>query len=245
MKQLLCVALLSLINLGYAQDEILDMYPKGQYFYYGGEAQFYKEAHDVLVGQNLDKCPEDQIYLSRIIVTKEGKIKLIADQDLDNIKKNQCAYDVSIKILKGLKNWTPAEVNDRFFGAVADFVVYPNDIIENYKEGYRASANITPPSFPAGTIKYDEFFHDTFYSLFQDYSIQGGFNLEYFIDINGEPGDPRVFPVVFDKQFNQEFLRTFSRLKKKKWKPALYKDKLPIKYKLIHDMQFSVKYKTD
>ncbi len=221
--------------------EVLDEYPRDQFFYEGGVEEFYKEVHQYLVEGDFKECSQDQIYIPRILVTKEGKVKLVTDSDKTNIANNKCAYDLSLAVLKGLKKWKPAEVKGNVMGAITEFPFYPYDLMSNYKEGYSPYYYITPPKFPGGREAFKKAFDGNFRALFQDYHIQGMFNLEYYVNLDGTLSNPRVYPTVWDKQFNIDFLRAFGRLKKK-WEPALYKGKLPIKYRMVHSIDFSVKF---
>lgn len=131
-KKLLII--LAVIIFPFFQSQILDEYPETQDFYEGGLTNFYKESHDYLVKNNVKECNAEEIYQPRFIVTKEGTVKLIKDSDTANISKNKCAYDISLMLLKNLKNWKAAQVKGGKFGALTEFIFYPKDVMSNYKE---------------------------------------------------------------------------------------------------------------
>ena len=220
---------------------ILDEYPKGQTFYKGGEVTFYKEVHDLLKEKKFSECAENEIYVARILVTDQGKVKVIKDSDVANIAKNKCAHQLSLEIIKGLHNWSPAEVKGFQFGAISEFVLYPKDVMSNYTEGYMASNYITAPRYPGGYKAFSKIFNSNFKSLFNDYVIKGDVNLEYYVDENGYLTNLRIYPAIHEITFNQNALRAFQRLKKQ-WQPALYNEKIPLKYKMLHGLNFSVSY---
>lgn len=236
-KTLICF---TIIIFAFFQSQILDEYPEKQSFYEGGLANFYKESHDYLVKNNVKECDSKEIYQPRFIVTKEGVVKLIKDSDTANISKNKCAYDVSLMLLKNLKNWKAAEVKGGRFDALAEFILYPKDVMTNYKEGYNALSYKIAAQYPGGYDQLKKDFHDEFMSLFMDYHINGDINLEFYVDKEGHIKNPRIYPQIDDRNFNINFLRTLSRLKKV-WKPALYSN-IPIKEKIIYQFNFSTTF---
>ncbi|MEA1849469.1 hypothetical protein U9K52_11150 [Chryseobacterium sp. MHB01] len=232
---------LTMVFFSFLKSQILDEYPEKQDFYEGGLISFYKESHDYLVKNNVKECNAEEIYQPRFIVTKEGTIKLIKDSDTANISKNKCAYDISLMLLKNLKNWKAAQVKGGKFGALTEFIFYPKDVMSNYKEGYNALKFKIAAQYPGGYEKLKKDFHDEFMSLFMDYHINGDINLEFYVDKEGHITNPRIYPQINDRNFNVSFLLTLSRLKKV-WKPALYSN-IPIKEKIIYPFNFSTTFR--
>ncbi|GAA5092456.1 hypothetical protein GCM10023210_21380 [Chryseobacterium ginsengisoli] len=142
--------------------------------------------------------------------------------------------------MKNLKNWKPAEVKGGKIGALAEFILYPKDVMSNYKLGYNAENFVVFAQYPKGYEAFRKDFHNEFMSLFQDYHINGDVNLEFYIDQNGIISHPRIYPEIRDHKFNVDFLRTLSRLKKT-WKPSLY-GSIPIKQKILYPMNFSTNF---
>lgn len=222
------------------RSQILDEYPSGQSFYKGGDATFYKEVHDYLVSNNFTECDENEIYQPRIIVTKDAGIKIIKDNDTANITANKCAYNLSLNILKNLKNWQPAVVKENKIASITEFIICPKDLMSNYRANYNAYNFVISAKYPKGKFVFEKDFHDNFMSLFADFGIQGKINLEFYINKEGKIADARIFPEIDDRSFNISFMRTLSRLKKT-WQPALYKN-IPIKQRISFPMNFSVSY---
>lgn len=233
---------LFLLMVSFSRAQFLDQYPENQDFYEGGLVNFYKESHDYLVKNKIQDCGPHEIYQPRFIVTAEGSVKLIKDADTASISRNKCAYEVSLALLKNLKKWKPAEVKGGKFGALAEFVLYPVDVMGNYKENYNAATFIRYAQYPGGYEKFKKDFHDEFMTLFMDYQINGDINLEFYVDKEGKISSPRIYPIIYDSKFNADFLRTLSRLKKV-WKPSLYGN-IPIKQKILYPMNFSVTFET-
>lgn len=238
--RLLLLLLMLYSQISFAQMNVLEAYPDNQYFYEGGAVNFYKEAHEYLVNNKLKECDEKEIYQPRIIVTDKGMIKLVKDNDTINIAKNKCAYDLSKEVLKNLKHWKAAEVKGNKIGAVTEFLFYPKDLMSNYKVGYNADRFVLPAKYPGGREKFNTDFHDNFMAIFADYQLNGDLTLEFYVNEEGHIINPRIYPEVENKNFNIQFLRTFSRLKKA-WKPAQYSN-IPVKQKVVYPMKFSVNF---
>lgn len=220
--------------------QILDEYPKKQDFYEGGLAGFYKEAHDYLVKSNAKECDKNQIYQPRIIVTKEKVIKLIQDSDPENISKNKCAYDLSMEIIKNLEKWKPAEVKGMQFGAITEFIIYPPDLMADYKPEYDGQSFIKYAKYPTGFKEFQREFNANFRTLFRDYQIQGVINLEFYINQKGKISNIRIYPPVDNKAFNVDVMRTMRRLDKT-WMPAIYSN-IPIKQRIAFPVQFTTSF---
>lgn len=238
MKKL--IFLLFSSSVCFVQAQFLDEYPKNQDFYEGGMVNFYKEAHEYLSSNKSKECAAEEIYQPRIIVTKDNNVKLVKDNDTAYIAKNKCAYNLAIEVIRNLKHWKPAEVKGGKVGAVTEFIFYPKDLLSKYKEGYNPNAFILPAQYPDGMKKFNEDFHDNFMALFFDYHINGDINLEFYISTEGKIINPRIYPVIDNRDFNVDFLRTLSRIKKT-WKPALYSH-IPIKQRIAFPMKFSTNF---
>lgn len=234
------IVLFCLASASLSQAQILDEYPPKQDFYEGGMVNFYKDVHEYLVNNKIKECDEKEIYQPRIIITKTSEIKLIKDLDTANIAKNKCAYDVSREILKNLKKWKPAEVKGWQIGAITEFILYPKDVMSNYKPGYKATDFVTHAKYPDGMKKFNDLFHDNFMMIFEDYHFNGKINLEFYVGKDGHITNARIYPEIDNRNFNNDFMRTLSRMKKA-WMPALYRD-IPILERISFPMNFSVTY---
>ncbi|WP_426476417.1 energy transducer TonB [Chryseobacterium sp. CBSDS_008] len=238
MKKKLIVFFLAFVSVYKAQ--ILDEYPEKQSFYEGGTVNFYKDAHEYLVNNNFKECSEKEIYQPRIIVTEKAEVKFIKDSDTANIARNKCAYDLSRILLKNLKKWKPAEAKGWKIGAITEFILYPKDLMSNYKPGYDAGKFVAHAKYPEGAKAFHTLFHDNFMTIFSDYQLNGKVNLEFYISKDGHIINPRIYPEVDNKNFNTDFMRTLSRMKKV-WVPAFYKN-IPIVERISFPVQFSITF---
>lgn len=224
----------------HAKTQILDQYPKNQDFYEGGITNFYKEANEYLVKTNFKGCDKNEIYQPRIIVTKEKTIKLIQDFDAENVTKNKCAYDLSMELIKNLKNWKPAVVKGMTFGAITEFIIYPDDLLGNYKTGYNAEQFVLEAQYPKGYEAFGKEFNANFKALFMDYHINGETNLEFYVNKEGHIVNARIYPAIDNMDFNKDFMRALGRLKKV-WKPAQYSN-IPIKQRIAFPVSFNINF---
>jgi hypothetical protein len=234
------ISLICLGSISFLGAQVLDEYPKNQDFYQGGLVNFYKEAHEFLKENNAKECGENEIYVPRILVTKDGKVKQVQDADSENIAKNKCAYDLSLLVLQNLKNWKPAEVDGNNFGAIADFIFYPKDLMSNYKENYNPQKFVSDAQYPGGRKEFDHIFHENVMQLFINYNINGSLNLEFFVNENGEISNARIYPDVDNKDFKNDFFRALKRVKKL-WKPAMYSN-IPIRQRISYPLNFSTNF---
>jgi len=220
--------------------QVLDEYPKNQDFYEGGIVNFYKEANEYFIKTNAKECDNHEIYQPRIIVTKDKTVKLIQDADRENIIKNKCAYDLSIELIKNLKNWKPAVVKGMTLGAITEFIIYPKDILSNYKTGYNSEKFVVEAQYPKGYEAFKKEFDANFKTLFVDYHINGEINLEFYINKDGNIINARIYPSVDNADFNKDLMRTLGRLKNN-WNPAMYSN-IPIKQRIAFPIRFSVNF---
>lgn len=238
MKKTFIIFFLAFVSLYKAQ--ILDEYPEKQSFYEGGIVNFYKDAHEFLINSTLKECDDKEIYQPRIIITDKSEVKFIKDQDTANIARNKCAYDLSREVLKNLKKWKPAEVKGWKIGAITEFILYPKDVMSNYQPGYDANKFVAHTKYPEGAKAFHTLFHDNFMMIFEDYQLNGKVNLEFYISKDGHIINPRIYPEIYNQNFNNDFMRTLARMKKI-WIPAFYKD-IPIVERISFPVQFSVTF---
>ena len=223
--------------------QILDEYPKGKDFYAGGMINLYQDIHQIIVDKNLPACENrKEVYNVKLLLTKEAQIKFVTDFDTINISKNKCAYDLSQKLLRELKNntWTPAEVRGQKFDSVVEFFILPDHLFEKYTKDYDPAKFYMPATYQGGKLKFDKDLHANFMTIFTDYDVNGSFYLDFYIDENGKITDPSLHPKVRNSLFTSEVYRTLKRMNKK-WNPAIL-DGIPVKSKISIPMTFSKSY---
>lgn len=223
--------------------QILDKYPYKQDFYQGGIAKLYSDIHQIILDKKLEKCANPkEIYQLKLLLTKEGEIKMIKDFDTANIAENQCAFDLAKTLAINLKDkkWNPALVKNQKFASIVELIIFPDDLFDKFRRGYKPYQFYTPAKFKDGENKGQKEFHDNFQSLFVDYAITGRFYLDFYIDKDGEIVSPSLQPEVANQIFKKDVFRTLKRLNHK-WEPATFQG-VPIKSKISFPIGFSTTY---
>ena len=209
--------ILMLLGIG-INAQTLYFYPKGQEFYEGGNKQFYKELTSVLKEKNYKICSKNEALMVKVLVSQEGKVQYVVEEDTLAVSQNRCAYDMAKSSLSHLKHWKPAEVGGKKVKAVARFLFVPNDLIlgvEYDKTQYK------PIDYKDGKDKVAKSFQSCM--NLNDFSFSD-FKLKVYFEINtqGAMQFIHVDPYVD----NRDFLRMIRRCagyQDKKWEPASYK----------------------
>lgn len=233
-KNLFCLlpAFLSL-SLG-AQYHV---YPKNQTSYKGGDTQFYKEFHQILVDKNLQPCEnKKELYQLKVIVAEDGTVKNLKDDHNSQMAvESKCAYDLSREVLKYLNNWQPPEINGVKKQAIASFYIFPDDLFENYKEGYNLDAAETN-GLPGGV---NQFRAEVSKKINLD-----GFNWEkpflltvlFVINREGKMEDVRLEESSGNPEFDKRIINGVKSVRKK-WNPATING-VPVKYRFRLPLSF-------
>lgn len=117
--------------------QILQEYPRYQIPYKGGYANYYKDFHDIIVENKLQPCKnKGEVYEFRVLVNEDNSISFIKDYNSEYVARNKCAYDLAREVAKHQNDWNAAQVDGISKGAVASFLVFPDDLFDNYREGY-------------------------------------------------------------------------------------------------------------
>ncbi len=219
--------------------QILDQFPRGQNFYEGGITKLFSDIHQIIDNNKIEKCSDPkELYRLNLLLTKEGDIKFIKDFDTVNIKKNQCAYDLSKNLAINLKNktWIPAEVKGQKFSSLIYLMIFPDDLFEKYRADYSPSKFFKGATFKDGEKNLTKVVRDNFERLFLDYNIRGTFYLNFYVDSDGEIVSPSVQPEIENRDFKRDFFRTLQGLNQK-WIPATFHG-ISIKTKLSVPLTF-------
>lgn len=139
-KALLFSVLALGFNLLHAQVDqpLLQYYPHGQEPYQGGDKEFYKDFHQILLDKKLEPCEnKSELYLMKVIVNEEGSVKYLKDDtNSEMAEKNKCAYNLGLQVLKYMDKWRSLEIDGEKKQGVASYHIFPDALFENYKEGY-------------------------------------------------------------------------------------------------------------
>lgn len=218
--KILIVLFLFLSNLINAQ--VLDVYPENQVFYQGGYDQFYKDAHQYLVNNNITPCEnKTEVYLMKVLIGVDGKVMYVQDPDEKGVMNNKCTFDLGKKILSNLKNYTPAEVDGKKAPALSRIVFYPNELFSSgdYMPNFDF---MTDPEFPGGIANYRKKFISCFDTNGYSYSQTFRFVINFEVDTQGD-----IQNIFIDTEFdNDQFVKMIVDCvvpKKIKFKPGSYR----------------------
>ncbi|WP_234109697.1 hypothetical protein [Chryseobacterium sp. R2A-55] len=163
---------------------IYDQYPYGQEAYPGGKKQLYKDIHQAIIDNKIEKCANPiQKYRVKLIVQKDASVLFVKNPDSAYIESNKCAYDLSKNILKYLAKWKPAEYNREKLNAIYEFDIVPADLFDEFVDGYvGVGIDRNIPQFPGGL----EEFRNKFMKFIEIPESQGRMSCEVFFKINKE-----------------------------------------------------------
>ena len=114
-----------------ANAQIFQEYPKGQYAYQ--KKHLYKDLHEILM-KNFNPCDnKNELIWLKVLINEKGDAKFI-----ENNTENKCANDLAKGVVTHLNKWISAEVDGNKVKAFANFIFFPDDLFENYKENYSA-----------------------------------------------------------------------------------------------------------
>ena len=126
--------------------QILEQYPKNQTPYIGGYEAFYKEVHEIALQKSLKPCEnKDEFYQLKLLINADKSVSFIKDHNTQNIENNKCDYNLAREAAQYLKGWNAATGDGFPQAAVASFLIFPDDLFENYQENY--SPNFRMPIY--------------------------------------------------------------------------------------------------
>ncbi len=133
----IAICITFLLNCNWSQGQILPQYPKGQSPYQGGYEAYYKDFHEIVVAKDLKPCANPtEFYQFSLLVNADGSVNFIKDFNHKNSENNKCAYELARTVAREQKNWKPATIDSVPKAAIATFMVFPEDLFQNYVDGY-------------------------------------------------------------------------------------------------------------
>ncbi|UZT96198.1 hypothetical protein ODZ84_13280 [Chryseobacterium fluminis] len=203
----------------YAQNQIYDGYPKGQFYYKGGELALLKEIKKIIISQNIQVCTnKEEKYVIPVIINNDASINFIKFSDSINIANNKCAYEFGMKIIPHLKNWEPAIIKNEKIRAIAEiefhpfFLYYTNEDLRKNK--------MTEPEYSKGLKKFrDEVTDVLSRSLIKNENNSS--MLVFSIDDNGDLTDVAIIDSKLNERDRKELAYRITKIGGK-WKPATF-----------------------
>ena len=217
---------------------ILEHYPPNQNDYVGGNIQFYKDFQQVLQDKKLQPCADKNENLSfQIVVYPDRTIKYVKSIEPE-VEKYKCTFELSKEVAKYLKGWNPAELEGKKIAAITSFLIIPNELFSDLKEGYDPVQDMKLATYEGGIQSFrKKVFNSVDLSRF---NFTGTFRLEltFMIENNGEMSNIELDQSSGLKEFDDMVVRSISRIKNK-WTPASIHG-IPLRSKFRLPLAFSM-----
>ncbi len=242
LKHIFLFLLFSMCQLYMSQTKFLSSYPKFQEPYVGGDKGYYKDFHDIVFSKNLKTCnDQNEIYQFRVLVMPDSTISFVQELNANYLERNKCAYDMARTVAKYQKKWLPANEDGKATPALASFIIYPQDIFNNYYEGYLPK--VTYPFYGKNPKESSENFKkdllnkiDLSRFIWNDIFFM---EIEFIINKEGKMEDVVLLNTSGLESFDKRILWAFKDLKTK-WSPATI-NSVPFNYRY----RFSLRIITD
>ena len=227
-----------LYSNSFAQD-IYEQYPAGQTDYIGGNVQFYKDFHQVLIDKKLQPCEnKNEAFSFRIVVYPDKKIKYIKSEDSESLEKNKCAFELTKEVAKYLTGWNPAIVDGNKVAAVTSFWIIPHELFQELPQGYDPINDMEMATYEGGI---NNFRKKVFQSIdLSRFTFTGTFRLEvtFIVETDGKMSDVQLAQSTGLKAFDDMVIKSISQIRNK-WTPGSihgipvrYRFRLPLAFKM-------------
>ncbi len=205
----------------FSQSTVLSKYPENQSPYIGGYTKYYKDFHDIIVKNNLQPClRKTELYQFKVLITSDSTIKFIKDVHEDYVEANKCAYHLAREVAKHQDGWNPAVVDGVKQDAIAEFIIYPDDFFNNFRDGYRP--DFTNPVYYEGDDDLKQFGKELNNKIdLRGFDWKDVFTVEteFIITKEGKMEDLHLVKNSGMDVFDRRIIYGFKNMRKK-WKPA-------------------------
>ncbi len=235
-KALLSFLFLSILS--YAQQPVIyDSYPNDQTSYAGGQMQFYKDFHHILMKQNLQPCDDKNGYYTlKLVVYPNATVSYIKD-DNDLQASAECGKELTRKVLPHMKGWIPLTVNGEKVAALTTFMIYPNALFENFKGGYNPAKQETMPVFKGGLNGFRQEIADRIdISRFRGKGTYR-FNVKFVVNQQGKIENVYIENPSDLQELNHMIIAAVESIKTP-WKPATFRNH-PVNYYFTLPLSFT------
>lgn len=234
MKTKLFILLLLSVFLNVNSQNQYPDFPRDQHFYLGGDKDFYKDFHKILIEKNLKPCEDKNAYsVVSILIKSENSVDIL-DSNYPKLQENKCASDLTKEVVKYMDKWIPAKIDGKETPAVERVDIFPDDLFENYKDGYNFADLAINSDFDRTT--FCEMVKKRMYR--SEFIINRGkepikVKTAFIINEQGKLVDIKIIKSSGLEQFDDMILYAIKKAsKKRKWQPAT-----------IHDIPISTFYK--
>ena len=212
--------LFSILASGLFNAQILEYYPKGQDDYKGGNVQFYKDFHKILVEKNLKPCDNNkESYSFQVVVYPDDTIKYVKEENEEYLSKNKCAYDLSREVAKYLKGWKSAEVDGKKVAARTSFWIIPDELFRELKEGYDPVKDYKMPEYEGGINNFRQKVANSI--DLSRFKLNGMLKVQviFVVNLDGKISEVQLDESSGLKEFDDMIIKSISKIKNK-WTPG-------------------------
>jgi hypothetical protein len=109
----LSLSILSLNTFGQTATSSLYYYPPDQQPYQGGNVQFFKDFHQILIDNNLKPCEnKNEVYYLKVLINEDASVKYVKDtSNKESAEENKCSYELGLQVIKHMNKWNSAVVD--------------------------------------------------------------------------------------------------------------------------------------
>lgn len=224
----------------FSQAQILDSYPRNDDFYYGGQAQFFRDFHKIAMEKNIQPCEnKDEIYMVKLIIDEKGEIKYVRDADNINVaQSNKCAYDMGLKVLKYMNKFKPLTVNGEKVQSMTSFYLIPDVLLKNFNENFIVIEK-APAYKGLPDVGIMQFRKDVVSKIYiNDFKWNQDFRLEvrFMVNTDGTIQDVKLEESSGVPEFDRRIVSAVQNLKRK-WTPATINN-IPVRYRFRLPLKF-------
>lgn len=116
-------------------------FPKDQHSYLGGDKVFFKDFHKILIEKNLKPCENKKEHpVISFLIKSENSVEVLNLDDA-KLQENKCTFELTKEVVKYMDKWIPAKIDGKETPAIKKFFICPDDLFENYKDGYIDAEN--------------------------------------------------------------------------------------------------------
>lgn len=219
--------------------EIYEGYPENQTDYIGGNVQFYKDFHQVLIDRKMKPCENaNENYSFKIVIHPDKTINYVKDEDLINLENNKCAFELSREVAKYLHGWNPAVVEGKKVAALTSFWIIPNELFGELKEGYDPANDMEPAMYEGGINNFRKKVSQNI--DLTRFKFNGTFKLiiTFVVERDGKINDVQLTQSSGLKEFDDMVVKGISRIKNK-WTPGKIHN-IPVRYRFKLPLAFSM-----
>lgn len=195
-------------------------FPRDQHRYLGGMEAFYKDFHKILIDKKLKPCDnKKEFYIAPILIKSSDSIEILENK---SAQENKCSSELTKEVLKYMDNWMPAKIDGRQTPVVAVISIYPDDLFEDYQEGY----NFYNKDYETSDFDITEFRNKIVNKIdLSSFSFKGSGKLtiitKFIINTEGKLDNLTIAKSSGSQRFDEMVMDAIKRTQKnKQWKPS-------------------------